>query len=154
MNDSMLSAQGSRCYEQLRVVEDMNDLGSYELRSLDSLNNSRQRMIWTIFGREPMTLDVMKNLGLWMTWMTKGCELRALDVMNNSSLWLIGITLGHELRDLDYMNSSRIWLICTSWAHGFECYELLGVIDDMNDLRSYKLNPLGAWIAHVCDYWS
>ena len=45
MNDSMLSAQGSRCYEQLRVVEDMNDLGSYELRSLDSLNNSRQRMI-------------------------------------------------------------------------------------------------------------
>ena len=31
MNDFMLSAQGSRCYEQLRVVDDMNDLGSYEL---------------------------------------------------------------------------------------------------------------------------
>ena len=45
MNDFMLSAQGSRCYEQLRVVDDMNDLGSREVRSLDALNNSRLRMI-------------------------------------------------------------------------------------------------------------
>ena len=39
MNDSMLSAQGSRCYEQLRVVDDMNDLESHELRPLDAMNN-------------------------------------------------------------------------------------------------------------------
>ena len=45
MNDFMLSAQGSRCYEQLRVVDDMNGLGSYGLRSLDALNSSKLRMI-------------------------------------------------------------------------------------------------------------
>ena len=144
MNDFMLSVWGSRCYEQHRVVDDMNNLGSCELQSLDALNSSRLRMIWTIFYHEHIMLNIMNNLRLWMTWTTQGCEIGALDVMNNSSLWLIGITLGHELRDLDDMNSSRIWLICTSWAHGFECYELLGVMDDMNNLRSCKLNPLGA----------
>ena len=45
MNDSMFSDQGSRCYEQLRVMDDMNDLGSLELQSLDVLNISRLRMI-------------------------------------------------------------------------------------------------------------
>ena len=45
MNDSMLSDQGSRCYEQLSVVDDMNDYGSREVRSLDALNNSMLRMI-------------------------------------------------------------------------------------------------------------
>ena len=39
MNRFMLSAEGSRSYEQLRVVDDMNDLGSYELWSLDALNS-------------------------------------------------------------------------------------------------------------------
>ena len=32
MNDFMLLAWGFRCYEQLRVMDDMNDLGSCELR--------------------------------------------------------------------------------------------------------------------------
>ena len=63
MNDSESWAQGFRCYEQLkvvddmsyfgswaqgfgyyeqhRVVEDMNDLGSHELRPLDALNSLR-----------------------------------------------------------------------------------------------------------------
>ena len=45
MNNSMLSTQGSRCYKQLRVVDNMNDLASRKLRSLDALNNSRLRMI-------------------------------------------------------------------------------------------------------------
>ena len=45
MNASMLLAQGSTCYEQLRVVDDMNDLGSCELQSLDALNSSTLRMI-------------------------------------------------------------------------------------------------------------
>ena len=56
MNDSMLLAQGFRCYKQLRVVDDMNDLGSYELQFVDALNSSRLRMIWMIFGREAWLL--------------------------------------------------------------------------------------------------
>ena len=122
----------------------MKNLGSYELRSLGALYSSRLRMILTIFGREPMMLNVMNNSGLWMTWTTQGRQLRALDVMNNSNLWMTGMTPDHELRALDVMNNSRLWLICTLWAHGFGCYELLKVVDDMNDLRSYKLKPLGA----------
>ena len=31
-------AQGSRSYEKLKVVDDMNDLGSYELSPLDFKN--------------------------------------------------------------------------------------------------------------------
>ena len=34
-------AQGFGCYEQLKVVDDMNDLGSHELRPLDAMNSSR-----------------------------------------------------------------------------------------------------------------
>ena len=59
----MLLAQGSRCYEHPRVMDDMNDLGSLELRSIDVLYISRLRMIRTIFGCEPMTLNVMKTRG-------------------------------------------------------------------------------------------
>ena len=57
----------SKCYEQLRVVDDMNDLGSYEPRPLDAMNNLGFEMIQTILGREPMSLNVMNNSGLWMT---------------------------------------------------------------------------------------
>ena len=39
MNDSMWWAQGSRCYEQLKVVNDMNNLGSRELSPLDAMNS-------------------------------------------------------------------------------------------------------------------
>ena len=34
-----LRAQGTACYEQLNFVYDMNDLGSYELRALNAMNN-------------------------------------------------------------------------------------------------------------------
>ena len=122
----------------------MDDLGSREVRSLNALNYSRLRMIWTIFGRGPMTLNVMNESGIWMTWPTQGHELSALDVMNNSGLWMTRTIPRHELRALNGMNISRLWLICMSWAHGFGSNELLGVVNDMNDLRSYKLKPLGA----------
>ena len=144
MNDSMLLAQGFRCYKQLRVVDDMNDLGSCELQFVDALNNSNLRMIWMIFGYEPMTLNIMNTSMLWMTWMNQVHELRALDVMNNSGLWMTRTTLGHELRALCAMNNIRLWLIWASWAHGFRCYELLEVMNDMKDLRSCQLKPLGA----------
>ena len=67
MNDFMLSVWGSRCYEQHRVVDDMNNLGSCELQSLDALNSSRLRMILMVFSHEPMTLNVINNSRLWMT---------------------------------------------------------------------------------------
>ena len=71
-------------------------------------------------------------------------RIRALDVMNNSCLSMTGTTPGHELRTLNVMNSSMLWLICMLSVHGFLCYELLRVVDGMNDLRSCKLKPLGA----------
>ena len=39
MNDFELYAQCSICYEQPRVVDDINDSRSYELRPLDAMNN-------------------------------------------------------------------------------------------------------------------
>ena len=38
MNDSGSQAQGSRFYEQLRVVDDINDSRSYEFRPRDAMN--------------------------------------------------------------------------------------------------------------------
>ena len=32
-------AQATACYEQLSFVYDMNNLGSYELRALDTMDN-------------------------------------------------------------------------------------------------------------------
>ena len=39
INESLLWAQGSRFYEQLKVVDDMNNSWSYELKPLDAMNN-------------------------------------------------------------------------------------------------------------------
>ena len=69
-NESGLWAQGSRCYEQLKVIDDMNDLGS-ELKALNAMKSSR----------------------LWMTWATPGCELNNVDVMDGLGLWMIQTTL-------------------------------------------------------------
>ena len=40
INDSTLSAQGFGCYEQHRVLGDMNDLGFHDHKPLDVVNNS------------------------------------------------------------------------------------------------------------------
>ena len=40
-----LSTEGFRCYEHVRVMDDMNNLGSRELRALDTMNPS---MLWMI----------------------------------------------------------------------------------------------------------
>ena len=45
MNDSGLSVQGCRYFEQHNVVDYKNNLRSYELMPLDSMNSSRLRMI-------------------------------------------------------------------------------------------------------------
>ena len=73
-------------YDELRVLDDKNDLGFCELSPLDAMNSSELRMIWTILGGEPMALNDMNILRLWMTWMTLGIELRALDAMNKLGL--------------------------------------------------------------------
>ena len=149
MNDFVWWAQGSRCYEQFKVVDDMNESGFREINPLNVINSLGLLVIWMIHGPEQKAPNVMNNSGLWMIWMTQGCELKALDVMNNSDLWMTGTTPGGKLRALDAMNNSRPWLICTPWTNGFVCYELRWVVDDMNDLRSCKLNPLGP----ISSYW-
>ena len=127
-------AQGSRCYEQLRVVDDMNDSGlssrlkmlwitqglddknnsrSRELRPLDSMNTSRLRMIWTILGRELKALDAMNSLGLWMKWITLGHELGARDGMNSLGLWITWMKMrwtiqGSSLHQQLWVMSSRL----------------------------------------------
>ena len=71
-------ALGSGCYEQLRIVEDMDALGCHGLRPLVA----------------------MKNSGLRFTWTTLGHELRALNAMNNSELLMILMTrdpMSHDL---------------------------------------------------------
>ena len=87
-NDSMLTwmTQGSKCYEQLKVVHDMNKSGCCEIKPQDALNNSWLRMISTILGREPIDLITINNSELWMTWMTPGCELKDQDDINNLGL--------------------------------------------------------------------
>ena len=86
-------SQGSRCYEQLRVRDDMTNSRSNELRHLDAMNNIGLRMIRMIFGRKSMILNAMNNSGLWMTWMTLAREVKALDAMNSSRLWSTWRTL-------------------------------------------------------------
>ena len=101
---SRLVAQGCECYEQLRVVDDMNDLGSRELRPLDAMNNSELWIIWTIPYREPKALNVMNTLGLLMTLTNQGRELKALESMICSGFWMIWKTSIYELKALDAMN--------------------------------------------------
>ena len=59
-------AQGSRCYEQLRVIDNMNHSRSCDLRALNAMNNSRLRMTLMILGCELMTLNAMNNIGFGM----------------------------------------------------------------------------------------
>ena len=76
MKDSSSWAQGSRSSEQLRVVDDMNDLGSYELKPLVAMNRWGLWMLWAILHHEVKPLDAMNYVALWMTWITPSCELR------------------------------------------------------------------------------
>ena len=51
--------QSSRFYKELKVMDDMNDSGSHELKPLDAMNYSRLRMIWMILHDELKPLDDM-----------------------------------------------------------------------------------------------
>ena len=101
MNDSGSWAQDSRCYEQLNIMGDMNDLGCHELKPLNA----------------------MSSLGLWMIWMILHHELRVVDDMNDSRSWahnsryyeqlmvVVDMTQGCELNALDAMSSSKPGII-------------------------------------------
>ena len=70
MNNYRSWAQGFRYYKKLRamvdlsnIVDDMNDLGSCELRPLDTMNNSNLLMLWMILCHELKVLDDMNDFG-------------------------------------------------------------------------------------------
>ncbi|RVW86075.1 Retrovirus-related Pol polyprotein from transposon 17.6 [Vitis vinifera] len=67
MKDSGSGAQGSRSYETLKVVDGMNELGSRELKPLDSMNQSGLWVTLATMGRELWDLDVVKIHGLSLT---------------------------------------------------------------------------------------
>ena len=61
INDSTLSAQGFGCYEQHRVLGDMNDLGFHDLKPLDTKNISRLWMIWPVLCHELRVMDYLND---------------------------------------------------------------------------------------------
>ena len=83
INDIMLWAQGPRCYKYIKVIDDLNNSGSHELRPINAMNKLGIQVIWVILSHEEKALNVMNNLGLLMIVNTLGHELKALDVMNN-----------------------------------------------------------------------
>ena len=132
-------AQGSTSYEQLKVVDDMNDLEFRELGPLDLMNWSGLGKIWMILCHELKPLDAMNCSMLWMTWTTSGHELKARDAINNSGLWLTWIILGHELRGLGSMNCLRLLMTWTTpgrESQGSRCYDQLEIVVDKNQSES------------------
>ena len=91
-------------------MDDMNNLGSCELRPIYTMNHSGLLMIWTILHHELKPLDVMYNLGLWMTL---GPKLKTLNAMNKSRVWMRWAAPSHELRVMDAMNNLELWM---TWA--------------------------------------
>ena len=96
-------AKGSGCYEQLKVVDDMNDSGSLELKPLDGMNNLGVWMIWTILGHETMNIKCYE-------------QHRVIVDMNDSRSWGQGSRCYEQLKVVDDMNDFR------SWAKGSRCY--------------------------------
>ena len=106
-------AQVYGCFQQLSIVNDMNDFISHELRPLEALS----------------------RLGLWMIWMILRHELRVVDGMNDYKLWAHNSRYYEQLKAVADMNDFG------SWAQGSGCYEQLRLIDDMNNLGSHELKP-------------
>ena len=147
MNNFGSWTQGSKCYEQLIIMDDMNNSISQYLRPPDAMNSSGLRIISMILGREPMSLNAMNNPGLWMklktlshevraldaikssnlwmTWITLGRRLKASNAMNNLELWFTWITLSHELKALDAMNYIGLWKICSTPTCDFRAMDFI-----------------------------
>ena len=106
MSYSKSWAQGYGCYEQLNIIDGINDSESYELTPLDAMNKSGLRMILLVLDPKLMTLNAMKNSELWLMWTTLGHELKLKVVFDMKNL-------GCEPR-------------------GSRCYEELRTVDDMS----------------------
>ena len=124
INDSRLWAQGLRCYEYLRVMDDMNDSRS-----------------WT------------KGYGWhkrdWVVSLSLRCyeQLRARDDLNDLGSWVEHSRCYKKLRVMEDMNNSR------SWAKGTQCYEQHRNVDDTNDWRSHELRALNSMNSHGCGWY-
>ena len=116
LNDSESCAQGSRCYEQLKAMDDMNNSWSWTYDS-KYYDNSMLWMAWATPGRELRALDATNNLGLWLTSMTLGHEPRALDAMHNLVLGIIWMILDLDLKGQDVINNLRQLRMWTTPRH-------------------------------------
>ena len=91
-----LLAKGFECDDQLKVVDDMNDSGSHELKPLDGMNKSRVWMIWTILSRETMALKCYE-------------QHKPIIDMNEFGSWAQGSRCYEQLKAMDDMNGFRLW---------------------------------------------
>ena len=66
MSYSESEAQGSGCYEQPRIMNNMKNSRSYELRPLNAMNDSRIWLTLMTTGHEHKVLDALKGLELLM----------------------------------------------------------------------------------------
>ena len=100
MSYSVLWNQAFRCHEQLRVLDDMKDSRSHELKPLDAMNNSKLWIIWTT--RDPM------SSGLWMVWTTQGFgwyEWLCVMSLSCPTLW---ISQGYRFDEQLWIESWRL----------------------------------------------
>ena len=125
INDYGSLAEGSRCYVQLRAIDDMNDSESWaqgyryyeQFKVFHDMNYSVSWVCGSKFydqlrivndmnylgSNELKPLDAMTSSGLWMIWMILGCEPMALNAMN--------------IKVVDDMNDFGLW------AQNSRCYE-------------------------------
>ena len=145
MNDSGLWAQGSRYYEQLRVVVDTNDSSSWahdskcyeQLKAMNDINYSGS---WAEGYGCYEKVSIMHHMND-----SRSHEVKPIDAMYNSKLWMIWIYLLHGLKVVDDMNEFGSWVqsyglyerLRIPWAQASRCYEQLRVKDNMNDSWSW-----------------
>ncbi|KAL6329703.1 hypothetical protein AAG906_027279 [Vitis piasezkii] len=133
--DVMNNLGFSTCYEQLRVVDEMNDLSSYELKTINVMNKLRLCYV------QLRVVDDMNGFGI-------------VDDMNDSRSFAQGSRCDEQVKVVNDMNDSR----CDeqvramddlndsrSYAQGSRCYEqlkALKVVVSTNDLGSHELKAL------------
>ena len=101
VNDKSYSrswAKGYGCYEQLSIMDDMNDSRSCEVKPIDAKYNSKLWMIWICVLRELKVMDDMNDSRLWV----QSCEwYERLRI-----LWAQASRCYEQLRVEDNMNDS------------------------------------------------
>ena len=65
LNDYGSWSKSSKGYAQLNIVGDMNNLGSHELKHLDTMNNLGLWTVWLILCDELMVVDDMNDFRSW-----------------------------------------------------------------------------------------